>query len=309
MTGMLAIAVSSVLYMNVLGLGLGSRTPMRHASVVVPDSDGLTVGSKVLLRGIAIGDIEALNPSATGVEVRWKYQDSYRIPDRSRLRIDNLSALGETYLAVLPATEHGPYLADHAVIPPEQITVPTTVQELSARLTRLLDQVHPDQLRTITDELHQAFPKDGVVLVDLSRAWSLISETTTSRADDLTAFLTNFQALLADSSWLPTALSDMTGDMRKTGVGMGSWVNASADALDIAPLPGGLITGTGPFIAQLQNFLDKAAPDLKVLALTVTPAVQAAAAAIRTVDIGTLLDNAIANSVDGAIAIHVSVPH
>ncbi|MGW5113470.1 MlaD family protein [Nocardia sp. NPDC004123] len=305
--GLCLIAASSVLYMNVLGLGLEPSPYTRDATLTVPDTVGLAVGSKVLLRGVPIGEIAGLNPSVNGVEVRWKYNGDYAIPVGSKFRIDNLSALGEPYLAVLPPSPGGPYLANHASVPPANVTVPTTVQELSARLTRLMEQIHPDQLRAIISELDIALPDHGLVLVDLSRAWSLYEQMVTARQDDLSVVLDKFQAMLADSAWLPGGLAGASVDIRKFGVDMGTWLNHSADDVRTAPFPEGISEGAGPFIDEVQKFLDKAAPGLRVLAVTTMPAIRAGAAAIRTLDVSNLLDTAIRDSAGGALSVPVSI--
>lgn len=306
MVGLSAIAVSSVLYMNVLGLGLEPSPYNREAEVTVPDISGLLVGSKVLMRGVPIGEIAALRPHADGVDVTWKYDDDYRIPADSRYRIDMLSALGEPYLAVNPPGTQGPYLEDSAVVPAGQVTVPTTVQELSARLTRVLDQVDPEQVRAIIGELDTALPDDGLVLVDLSRAWSLFAQMASAQKDDLAVVLDKVQALLADSAWLPGSLTATSVDLRRLGVDMGLWLSHSAtDVVKFAPFPEGISEGTGPFINELQKFLDKASPGLQVLGVATLPAVRAAAGAIATVNIAQLLDSAITDSAGGAVSVHV----
>ncbi|MCC3312269.1 MlaD family protein [Nocardia africana] len=306
--GLSAVAVGSVLYMNVLGLGLEPSPYDRDATLTVGDTNGLIVGSKVLLRGVAIGEIAQVTPDVHGVRIRMKYKGSYRISTQSRFRIDTLSALGEAYVSVLPPSSAGPYLTNHAQVPAANVTVPTTVQELSARLTRLMEQVHPDQVRDIMNQLDLALPDDSVVLVDLNRAWSLYEQMITSRADDLSVVLDKFQALLADSVWLPKSLAGTSVDIRKFGVDMGNWLSHSGDVVLEAPFPDGISKGTGPFIDELQKFLDKAAPGLQVLGVTTLPAVRAGASAIRTLNTADLLDSAIANTANGALTVHVSTP-
>ncbi|OXR45153.1 hypothetical protein B7C42_03110 [Nocardia cerradoensis] len=308
MSGMAVIAVASVLCMNHLGLHFDIGENRRTATMAVRDTNGLALGSKVLLRGVEIGEVERMTPSASGVEVEWKYDDSYRIPVHSNFRVDTLSAMGESYIAVSPAATAGPYLPDHARIPSGDVTVPATIQDLSAHLTRLLDQVKPEQVRDIVAQLDIALPNHGVVLVDLSRAWSLFADMTLDRADDLTAVLTKFQALLADSTWISPDLAGSANIVRKFGVGFGDFLDSAVGTTRVAPLPEGISEGVGPFIDKLQQFLDKAAPDLQVLGVAILPSVRAASAAMRTVDISALLDRAIADSSGGAVTVHVGVP-
>jgi virulence factor Mce-like protein len=299
MAGMLAIAIASFIYMNALGLQVKLFENLRTATMGVPDTNGLVVGSRVLLRGVPIGAVTAVVPSAGGVKVDWQYDRSYDIPVDATFRLDNLSALGEAYVAVLPHSDTGPYLEDDAEIAADRVTVPTTVKELSARLTRLLEQAEPEKLQQIFHELDTALPQGTQVLQDLSRAGALLATMLIDNTEDMTGLLNNAQSLLLDSSWLAPGLSDTTTDIARFGTGLGGFLNAAADTSVIAPLPDGIALGTGPFLAELQRFLDKAAPDIHILAVDTLPAVRAGAASIRTIDIGHLLDTALASTATG----------
>jgi len=309
MAAMLTIAIASVLYMTTLGLQVKVLEDLRSVTMTVPDTNGLVVGSRVLLRGVPIGNVTAIQPSADGVQVEWDYKRDYQIPVDSQFRLDNLSALGEPYVSVLPPSDFGPYLGDDAHIPADHVTVPTTVKELSARLTRLLEQVQPDQLQRIFRELDTALPEGTQVLQDLSRAGALLASVLIDNTNDMTDLLNNAQSLLMDSAWVGPGLSGTGVDIARFGTGLNGFLNAAADTSVNAPLPDGIALGTGPFLADLQRFLDKAAPDIKILAVDLLPAVRSGAASIRTIDIGHLLDNALASTASGdAVTIRLSVP-
>jgi hypothetical protein len=76
-----------------------------------------------------------------------------------------------------------------------------------------------------------------------------------------------------------------------------------------APMPTGIKDGAGPFLNELQAFLDKSAKDLNVLGVALLPGVRAGAAAMRTVPIPELLDRALAATSSGnAVTIHIRTP-
>ena len=294
--GMALIAIASVLYMNTLGLGLraGVQTGMNRVEMAAENTNGLVVGSNVLLRGIPIGKVTRISPSADRVEIGWEYHRDYHIPVGARFRIDNLSALGEPYIAVLPTTESGPYLQDGADIPETAVTVPTTITELSVRVTKFLEQIPPQRVQRIFQVLDTALPRDAEVVQVLNHAGALLASTMVTDNSELAELLVTAQALLSDSSWLPPSLAATTPDLVGFGQGLTGVLNAGHDATIIAPLPDGVGVGVGPFIAHLQRFLDRTAPDLKILGTGILPAARSGAAAIRTVDIGRLLDTALA---------------
>ncbi|WP_260325624.1 MlaD family protein [Rhodococcus aetherivorans] len=307
---MAAIACASFLYMSQLGLQTGAFEHSRTATMSVTDTNGLLLGSKVLLRGVEIGRITDVASSAEDVRVRLSYDDGYRIPVDSGFRVDNLSALGETYLAVLPMTESGPYLDDNAVIDTAKVTVPTTFKELSERLTRLLEQVDPERIQEIFTEMNVALPDDVRVVGNLNRAGELLATAITQEADNLSTLMNTVQPLLLDSSTVPGDLAGTTPELDGFGQGFNELIDGIYFAMKFSPLRDAVKFGAKPFLADgLQPFLDKSAADLNTLGVDLLPAAQSATAAMRTVDVGQLLDNAMAATASGdAITIHVRPP-
>ena len=307
--GMVGIGAASFAYMDHLGLRTGVLEDVRTASLSVSDTNGLVVGSRVLLRGIPVGEITAVTPSADKVTVDWKYNSEYDIPADSRFRLDNLSALGETYLAVLPSTTSGPYLGDNALVADSQVTVPTTFKELSQRVTRLLEQVEPERLQAIFRELDIALPDGAEVIGNLETAGELLAKTIIERTGPITTLLSSIQPILMDSDTLPGDFAAATPSLTPFGVGFTGLIDGLHFAVDRGPLEVGIRDGAGPFITELQVFLDKSAADLNVIGVDLIPAVGSAAAALQTVDVGRMLDNALAATDSGdAVDVHVRTP-
>ncbi|MET7773185.1 MlaD family protein [Nocardia sp. NPDC005366] len=307
--GMVALATSSLLYLDRLGLDYDALAEVRTANLSIPDTNGLVVGSRVLLRGVEIGHITRVHSSAAGIDVEWNYDRGYRIPADSRFRVDNLSALGETYLAVLPAAAAGPYLADEAVIPADRVVVPTTFKELSERLTTLLEQVEPERIREIFATIDVALPDDPWVLGDLSRAGELLAGTLTQQSANLTTVLSSIQPILRNTGTVPGDLVGATPLLADFGSGFRELLAGIYFAASFGPLKDGIEFGAGPLIDQLQAFLDDTAADLHTLGVDLLPGVQAGTAAMATVNIGRLLDNAIAATASGdAVTVRIRPP-
>ncbi|MEV5651939.1 MlaD family protein [Nocardia sp. NPDC052254] len=306
--GMAVIAGSSFAYLNHIGLDTGALRHVHTAAMSVPDTNGLVVGSRVLLRGVAIGHVTGVAATAGHADISWNYEQGYRIPADSRFRVDNLSALGEAYLSVLPATATGPYLTDRARIPAARVVVPTTFQELSARLTRMLEQVEPDRIREIFSTIDVALPDDPWVLDDLSRAGALLARTLTARSGDLTQLLTALQPLLQASGTVPGDLAGATPRLAAFGSGFTDVLGGVHFAASFGPLTS-IEDGAAPLIDQLQQFLDKSSGDLQTLGVDLLPGVRACAAAMSTVDIGRFLDNALTATASGdAVTVHIRPP-
>jgi virulence factor Mce-like protein len=313
-TAMAAIAVASLIYLDRLGMHVADLGHNRTATMSVPDTDGLVAGANVMLRGIAIGQVTLVTPAADHVEITWEYSDKYRIPIDTRYRLDDLSALGETFLSVLPATESGPYLADNAVIPDRDVTVPTTIKELSERLTRLLEQVDPKRVDEIFRTMDIALPDDAEVVGDLSHAGTLLADTVIHQSDGLTKLLNAMQPLLLHSQTLGPDMAGAAPEFGYLGTRLSRMIDGLYTSVNFATgntpwwMPG-LADGVTPVLKDLQTFLDKAAHDLNILGVDLLPSIQSGTAAMRTVNVDLLLDNALASTGHGdSITVHLRSP-
>lgn len=307
---MIAIAAGSFYYMDRLGLNIGAGRHVSKAEVEVPDTSGLMVGSRVLLRGVEIGHITDVSTGIDKAKIGWNYDRSYKIPEDSLFRIDNLSALGEPFLSIAPQTAEGPYLPDGGAIPSSQVTVPTTFKELSEKLTKLLEQVAPGEVQGIFNTLDVALPDDHQVLGDLNRAGRLLASTITEQSSGLRVLLQTLQPILLDSRTIPGDLRDTSPNAEQLATSFNDMISTVKFAMQhLVPLKAGIAEGASPFLTEVQSFLDKSAGDLQNLGVDLMPSVQAGAAALRTVDIEGLLDNALAAAGTGeAITVHVRPP-
>ncbi|MFE9322618.1 MlaD family protein [Nocardia sp. NPDC052278] len=306
---MTVIAFGSFAYLFNAGMPIPVHENDYSVTMSVSDTNGLVVGSPVLLRGIPIGSISKVSSSVAAITVEWNFNKKYRIPADSAYRVDNLSALGESYLAVVPAHESGPYLSDHSVVETTKVVVPTTIKELSVRLTRMLEQVDPARIGEIFREMNIALPEDVQVLGNLSHAGELLAIVVTRQSDALSKLLSALQPLLLDSAWMPGDLAQAGQGAPATGLAFSRLYDSFDRNLTFSPLVASVRDGTGPFLAELQKFLDNNAADLHTLGVDLLPAARAGAASLMTVNVGQLLDNALAAADSGdSITLHVRTP-
>ncbi|OZC29608.1 MlaD family protein [Gordonia polyisoprenivorans] len=303
---MLVLAGLSIAY--ILNVGLHIASPgARHASMTVPDTNGLLVGSRVLLRGIEIGHVTDISQSTSGAVITWDYPDSDHIPLNSTFRVDNLSALGEAYVAVLPNSAAGPYLQNNARIDPQQVTVPTTFKELSQRLTDILNQVDPQEVQRVFGELNTGLPEGQEVIGSLNRAGRLFADEFTQQSDAMVSLLSTLQPLIMRTGPIPDLLRQTTPLMNGFGVGFEGLLASVRDAVVLGgPLYDGVKYGASPLFGELQKFLDVNSANLNVIGVNLLPAARAGAASLRTVDLGRVLDQMLASTQpNGALTIHV----
>ncbi|MEO9326527.1 MlaD family protein [Gordonia aurantiaca] len=302
---MLALAALSITY--ILNVGLHVKSPSaKHATITVPDTNGILVGSRVLLRGIEIGHVTGIRQSPDGAEITWDYDDSHKVPVASTFRVDNLSALGEAYVAVLPTTADGPYLKDNARIDGESVSTSATFKELSERVTEVLGQTDPARVQRIFAELDLGLPDGMEVIEDLNRASRLLTAELTQRADQLTTLLATMQPLLMRSAPIPALMRAATPNLEGFGRGFSAMESGTKDAIDWSgPMYTGITTGASPLVAALQKFLDDSGADLKIIGDNLLPSARSGAAALRTVDLGRMLDNLLDATDSGALEVEI----
>lgn len=304
---MVVLAVGSFVYMTRLGLRVEPLADIESAQMELEDTNGLVLGSRVLLRGVQIGHITSIRTSSDRVQVKWSFDRGTKIPVDSVFRVDNLSALGEPYIGIVPNTSAGPYVENGQTIDSDHVTVPTTFNELSQYLTEFLEQVDTDDVRDIFEVMDVALPNESDVLENLSYAGRVLASAMVREQSSLNTVLATFQPILMDSSGIPEDLRDTSPILEL----FGQKTNRTLDFINfVTTNSGGPVSVTGgvaPFITELQKFLDNNAADLNTIGVNLLPAATAASAAMRTLNIGQILDLALKGAPNGAIEIRLRV--
>jgi phospholipid/cholesterol/gamma-HCH transport system substrate-binding protein len=185
----IAFLVIGVLVLGYIGTryaDLGRYVGMRGYYVValdLPETGGLFPGSDVTYRGVSIGRVGDLRLTDDGVRADLHINDSApRIPMDLQAVVANLSAVGEEYVDLRPNTAAGPYLANGSRIGRSLAQVPPPVTNLLTDVNAFAASVPLDSLRTVVDEMGQAFQGRGE---DLQRLLDTGSDLTEA-ADEAT---------------------------------------------------------------------------------------------------------------------------
>jgi hypothetical protein len=172
---------------------------------------------------------------------------------------------------------------------------------------RVLDQLDVGAVQRIIYQLDSALPNPTTVLPNLSRTSMLLKNTAADMRGRGRVLLDNFQALLQNAEWVGPVLTGLTPSLVETF----KW---SQDMFKGIPpfLHRGEpenITNFNNLIARVQNFLDVAGGDLKILGEAMLPKLNAIAAALMNFDTGQILDNMLAAvPPDGTVTLRVLPP-
>lgn len=179
------VAATAYLLLVTLEIPLLSRPAT--VTVDLERTGGLYEGSSVTYRGAKAGVVETIELTTDGTaQARIRLEPDVRIPQDSPAEVRSLSPVGEQYLDFQPTTASGPYLRDGSRVRAEAVDLPTTLASTVVSLEKLMDQVDPEQLRTVVtglrttfagreDELADLVEGSQVLLVTLDEEWPTIS--------------------------------------------------------------------------------------------------------------------------------------
>jgi phospholipid/cholesterol/gamma-HCH transport system substrate-binding protein len=300
-----AIIVFVLGYFATLGLRVNPPSDRTNLSMNVPDTNGLVVGSNVLLRGVPVGKVTGTSTSLQMATVDFYVASRYRIPVDTEVRLENLSTLGESYVGLVPHSDGGQVLHDGQRISTERVVQPPSISELATSVTRVLDQMDPGALKRVIGEADTALPDPTAILPNLSRASVLLNNTVDEMNGRGRVLLGNFQTLLRNAEWVNPILTGLTPQAREIG-------RAAQDLYKDAMIimhrgePGN-VSSLNKLVARIQNLLDDRGGDLKVLGEAFQPKLNSIAASLMNFDTGQLLDNFLQEvPADGTITLHVT---
>ncbi|HLS78391.1 MAG TPA: MlaD family protein [Nocardia sp.] len=305
----LALALVMVLgswYLIVDVLTIDPAQRRNEAVVDLRDAAGLRPGSEVVYRGVDIGRVEEVRSHEGLVRMRFSYDADYRIPVDSSMRVENLSALGEPVFALLPHTTEGPYLPDGAHLV-EAVELPTSVPDLLATTSGLLDQIDPESVRKLTDALAASVEGLDTTVPAARRGAELLLTTLSRHEGSLEVILRELVKVMGDVEWARATLTEAPPMLERFGETLGvsyEYLFAGSEVLRGREV-------LGSWRAQqdeLAEFLAKMAPELGAIGVALRPATQATGPLLASMDLGTLLEQAIATLPGESVRFTVAVP-
>jgi phospholipid/cholesterol/gamma-HCH transport system substrate-binding protein len=303
-----AMMVAFFVYIASLGIRVGTPEHRTSLSMDVADINNLVVGSNVLLRGVAAGKITAIDTSLSNATIHFYIDGNYKVPIDSTIRLENLSALGESYVELEPRSSSGPMFRDGQRIATEAVTQPASISQLGASVVHVMNQLNPGELSHVIDEADAGLPDPYVVLPNLQRASLLLRNTTTDLNGRGRQALENVQSLLENAGFVGPALAAGTTALQGFGPHLQSLWNNGVNITLRTSAPGSVYV-FGKLLYRIQKLLDDRAPDIRVLTEPLAANINAIAAALTTIDTGQVLANLLAAvPEDGVINLHVTIP-
>ena len=212
------LAGSGVVYVGGEYAGLGRLLGETSYTVTVElaDSGGIFTNAEVTHRGVTVGRVGDLEPTADGVRVELDIdRDSDPIPaDGVRAEVRNLSLIGEPYVDLTSDARSEPYLEGGEVIPVERTETPVAPAVLLSSLDGLLESVPRDSLQVVLRELDTAFADNGAELGALLDNTSELVETADSVLPETIALIEDGATVLRTQNEASGSIRSFSRDLR-----------------------------------------------------------------------------------------------
>ncbi len=300
-----AIIVFVLGYFGSLGLRVSPPSDRTSLSMDVPDVNSLVVGANVLLRGVPVGKVTGTSTSVQAATIDFYIDGKYRIPVDTEVRLENLSALGESYIELRPRSGGGQMLRDGQRISAKSVSQPPSVSELAASVVRLLNQLDRGALERVISESDAALPDPATVLPNLSRASTLLNNTVNDMNGLGRELLSNFQTLLRNAEWVNPDLISLAPRVQEIGKGIQDYYK-HIPVLAHRGQPENM-QNLNKLVARVQRLLDERGGDLKVMGEAFQPKLNMIAGALMNLDTGQILDHFLQIvPPDGTITLHIT---
>jgi phospholipid/cholesterol/gamma-HCH transport system substrate-binding protein len=231
--------------------GIGRYT----VTLELPETGGLYKNANVTYRGTEIGQVESVDLTPSGVKATLLLKSDARVPAAVRAEVHSQSAVGEQYVALIPQAGDGPDLADGAVIPVADATVPPDINALLDATNQGLQAIPRDNLTTAIDEAYTAVGGLGPDIARFVRGSTNLAIDARDNLGPLTSLIDeaqpvlNSQADTADSidAWA-AHVATVTDQLRSSDTAVS-----------------GILTNGGPAAAEAQQLVERLQPTLPVL--------------------------------------------
>ncbi|WP_342800854.1 MlaD family protein [Nocardia sp. No.11] len=308
--GIAAITVLGASYLTFGVVRVDPFADYTEASIELANSGGLSVGSPILLTGIEIGKVTAVDTSATGgVRVGFEFGAANKVPMSSIVTIEHLSSLGEPYVQFVPRSADGPYLTDGQRLSGENVRTPMSIPEVARLVTKTVEQLDPAVVGSLVDTLGQAMTGTENVIPELARAGDLLAAAIMSRAPAIAELQNNFEFVSGDIGWAGPATSAAAPAFVRLSQVIDEFVesvgrvSAAGGDPEMYLRDGGLV----PFLQQLTAKLNELGPELSALLPGLRPLTESLTAAGPQIDLSTLIAQALHNTDADAVKVRVAI--
>lgn len=250
---LVAVAVMSLHYMKLPAMlfGVGRYT----VRMELPQAAGLYGTGNVTYRGTEVGRVASVRLTDTGVEALLDLGSGVAIPSDLRAEVHSQSAIGETYVELLPRSAASPPLKDGDVIQLADTSVPPDINALLAAANTGLQAIPRENLKTVIDESYTAVGGLGPELSRLVMGSSNLAIEARKNLDPLIALIDESKPVFDSQTHTSDAIEGWASHLATVTTELQTHDRAVAGIVD---------TG-GPALGEARQLVERLQPTLPIL--------------------------------------------
>ncbi|MDP7734721.1 MCE family protein [Mycobacterium paragordonae] len=254
--GVIALSVLAVTFLHFVKLpamlfGVGRYT----VTMQLPESGGLYGTGNVTYRGFEVGRVESVRLTDTGVEAVLSLKSGIDIPSDLKAEVHSHTAIGESYVELLPRNATSPPLKDGDVIALANTSVPPDINGLLSAANSAIAAIPRDNLQTVVDESYTAVGGLGPELSRLVTGSTTLAIDARKNLDPLVALIDRAPPVLDSQTHTSDAIAGWASHLAA--------VTSDLQAHDAAV--SGVIDRGGPALQEVRQLIERVQPTLPIL--------------------------------------------
>jgi phospholipid/cholesterol/gamma-HCH transport system substrate-binding protein len=248
-----ALAVMSLHFVKLPAMlfGVGRYT----VKMELPEAGGLYGTGNVTYRGTEVGRVQSVRLTNTGVEAELSLKSGIPIPSDLKAEVHSQSAVGESYVELLPRNGTSPPLKGGDVIPLADTSVPPDINALLSAANTALRAIPRDNLKTVVDESYTAVGGLGPELSRLIMGSSNLAIEARKNLDPLVALIDQAQPVLDSQTHTSDAVAAWASHLATVTTELQTHDDAVA----------GIVDKGGPALGEARQLIERLQPTLPIL--------------------------------------------
>jgi phospholipid/cholesterol/gamma-HCH transport system substrate-binding protein len=250
---LVALAVMSLHFVKLPAMlfGVGRYT----VKMQLPEAGGLYGTGNVTYRGSEVGRVQSVRLTDTGVEAVLSLKSGIPIPSDLKAEVHSQSAIGESYVELLPRNGTSRPLKDGDVIRLADTSVPPDINALLSAANNALGAIPHDNLKTVVDESYTAVGGLGPELSRLIMGSSNLAIEARKNLDPLVALIDQAQPVLDSQTHTSDAITAWASHLATATTELQTHDEAVA----------GIVDKGGPAFGEARELIERLQPTLPIL--------------------------------------------
>lgn len=252
----IAVSVVTITFLQFVKLpamlfGVGRYT----VTMQLAESGGLYDTANVTYRGFEVGRVESVRLTDTGVLATLSLKSGIDIPSDLKAEVHSQTAIGETYVQLLPRNATSPPLKDGDVVALADTSVPPDINDLLGAANTALAAIPHENLKTVVDESYTAVGGLGPELSRLVMGSTTLAIDARKNLDPLVALIDYAQPVLDSQTHTSEAIAGWASHL--------ATVTTELQTHDVALA--GVIDRGGPALGEVRQLMERVQPTLPIL--------------------------------------------